>query len=180
MSKTQATFEFDLKRVRNEARSNLDQGPVTPGYPANRETVLKLLNDALATELVCVLRYKRHHFMAKGIESESVAAEFLQHANEEQQHADMLAARIVQLGGEPDFSPATLLGRSHSEYKEGTDLRDMIRENLIAERIAIESYRAIIHYLGHDDTTTRRIFEEILATEEEHADDMTDLLYARK
>ena len=180
MSKTHASFEFDLKRVRDEARRNLDQGSVTPDYPANRQTVLKLLNDSLATELVCVLRYKRHHFMAKGIESESVAAEFLQHANEEQQHADMLAARIVQLGGEPDFSPATLVGRSHSEYKEGADLKDMIRENLIAERIAIESYRAIINYLGHDDTTTRRIFEQILATEEEHADDMTDLLYAHK
>jgi bacterioferritin len=180
MSKTHASFEFDLKRVREDARRNLDQGPVTPDYAANRETVLKLLNDSLATELVCVLRYKRHHFMAKGIESESVAAEFLQHANEEQQHADMLAARIVQLGGEPDFSPANLSERSHSEYKEGTDLKDMIRENLIAERIAIESYRAIINYLGHADTTTRRIFEQILAVEEEHADDMTDLLYTRK
>ncbi|SDC02084.1 ferritin-like domain-containing protein [Paraburkholderia lycopersici] len=180
MSKTQASFEFDLKRVREEARRNLEEGPVTPDYPANRETVLKLLNDSLATELVCALRYKRHYFMAKGIESESVAAEFLQHANEEQQHADMLAARIVQLGGEPDFSPATLLARSHSEYKEGADLKDMIRENLIAERIAIESYRAIVGYLGNDDTTTRRIFEQILAVEEEHADDMTDLLYTRK
>ena len=180
MSKTQATFEFDLKRVREAARHNLEQGSVTAGYAADRETVLKLLNDSLATELVCVLRYKRHYFMAKGIESESVAAEFLQHSNEEQQHADMLAARIVQLGGEPDFSPAHLSERSHSEYKEGTDLHDMIRENLIAERIAIESYRSIIQYLGDGDTTTRRIFEEILAVEEEHADDMSDLLNAGK
>ncbi|NIE63996.1 ferritin-like domain-containing protein [Burkholderia sp. Ax-1719] len=176
MSKSHAAFEFDLKRVREEARRHLDQGSVTPSYNADREAVLKLLNDSLATELVCVLRYKRHYFMAKGIESEAVAAEFLEHANEEQQHADMLAARIVQLGGEPDFAPAHLSERSHSEYKEGKDLHDMIRENLIAERIAIESYRAIIQYLGDTDTTTRRIFEEILAVEEEHADDMTDLL----
>ncbi|MEI7293664.1 ferritin-like domain-containing protein [Paraburkholderia tropica] len=180
MSKSHASFEIDLKRVREDARRNLEQGPVTPGYGADRETVLKLLNDSLATELVCVLRYKRHYFMAKGIESESVAAEFLEHATEEEQHADMLAARIVQLGGEPDFSPAHLVEHSHSEYKEGKDLHDMIRENLIAERIAIESYRAIIHYLGDSDTTTRRIFEEILAVEEEHADDMTDLLESGK
>jgi bacterioferritin len=138
--------------------------------------VLKLLNDALATELVCALRYKRHYFMAKGIESESVAAEFAEHATEEQEHADKLAARIVQLGGEPDFAPQTLAARAHSEYREGKDLTDMIRENLVAERIAIESYREVIRYLGDSDTTTRRIFEEILAVEEEHADDMTDLL----
>ncbi|WP_322106525.1 ferritin-like domain-containing protein [Paraburkholderia sp. J41] len=176
MSTTHASYEFDLKRVREEARRNLEDGPVTENYGADRETVLKLLNDSLATELVCVLRYKRHYFMAKGIESEAVAQEFLEHANEEQQHADMLAARIVQLGGEPDFSPANLSERSHSEYKEGKNLEDMIRENLIAERIAIESYRSIIQYLGDGDTTTRRIFEEILAVEEEHADDMSDLL----
>lgn len=173
---THASYEFNLKRVREEARRNLDQGPVTENYGADRKTVLKLLNDSLATEIVCVLRYKRHYFMAKGIESEAVAQEFLEHANEEQQHADMLAARIVQLGGEPDFSPAHLVERSHSEYKEGKNLEDMIRENLIAERIAIESYRSIIQYLGEGDTTTRRIFEEILAVEEEHADDMSDLL----
>lgn len=173
---THASYEFNLKRVREEARRNLDKGPVTENYGADRKTVLKLLNDALATELVCVLRYKRHYFMAKGIESEAVAQEFLEHANEEQQHADMLAARIVQLGGEPDFSPASLAERSHSEYKEGKNLEDMIRENLIAERIAIESYRSMVQYLGEGDTTTRRIFEEILAVEEEHADDMSDLL----
>ncbi|HEY1610787.1 MAG TPA: ferritin-like domain-containing protein [Paraburkholderia sp.] len=176
MSKSHQSFQFDLKRVREDARRNLEQGPVTSGYGADRDTVLKLLNDALATELVCVLRYKRHHFMAKGIASESVATEFAEHATEEQQHADMLAARIVQLGGEPDFNPQTLTARSHSEYREGTDLKDMIRENLVAERIAIESYREVIRYLGDSDTTTRRIFEEILAVEEEHADDMTDLL----
>ena len=176
MSTSPSSFEIDLKRVRDDARRNIEQGPVTEGYNADRETVLKLLNDSLATELVCVLRYKRHYFMAKGIASESVAAEFAQHAAEEQDHADKLAARIVQLGGEPDFAPQTLAQRSHSEYREGTDLKDMIRENLVAERIAIESYRAIIRYLGDSDTTTRRIFEEILAVEEEHADDMTDLL----
>jgi len=176
MSKSPSSFEIDLKRVRDDARRNMDQGPVTEGYGADRETVLKLLNDALATELVCTLRYKRHYFMAKGIASESVAAEFAEHATEEQEHADKLAARIVQLGGEPDFAPQTLAGRAHSEYREGTDLTDMIRENLVAERIAIETYREIIRYLGDSDTTTRRIFEEILAVEEEHADDMTDLL----
>lgn len=176
MSKSPSSFEIDLKRVREDARRNMEQGPVTPGYGANRETVLKLLNDALATELVCTLRYKRHYFMAKGIESESVAAEFAEHASEEQEHADKLAARIVQLGGEPDFAPQTLATRAHSEYREGTSLTDMIRENLVAERIAIETYREIIRYLGDSDTTTRRIFEEILAVEEEHADDMTDLL----
>lgn len=176
MSKSPSSFEIDLKRVREDARRNMEQGPVTAGYGANRDTVLKLLNAALATELVCTLRYKRHYFMAKGIESESVAAEFAEHATEEQQHADKLAARIVQLGGEPDFAPQTLAARAHSEYREGKDLTDMIRENLVAERIAIETYREIIRYLGDSDTTTRRIFEEILAVEEEHADDMTDLL----
>jgi bacterioferritin len=176
MSKSPSSFEIDLKRVRDEARRNMEQGPVTAGYGADRETVLKLLNSALATEIVCTLRYKRHYFMAKGIASESVAAEFAQHATEEQEHADKLAARIVQLGGAPDFAPQTLAERSHSEYREGKDLTDMIRENLVAERIAIETYREIIRYLGEGDTTTRRIFEEILAVEEEHADDMTDLL----
>ncbi len=176
MSKSPPTFAIDLKRVRDEARRHMEEGSVTAGYGADRETVLKLLNDALATEIVCTLRYKRHYFMAKGIDSESVAAEFAEHAAEEQQHADRLAARIVQLGGEPDFAPDTLARRSHSEYKEGTDLKDMIRENLVAERIAIETYREIIQWLGDGDTTTRRIFEEILAVEEEHADDMADLL----
>ncbi|CAG9223049.1 Ferritin Dps family protein [Paraburkholderia sabiae] len=181
MSKSsKGEFVMDLERIRQQARKDMDEGPVTSTYGADRETVLKLLNGALATELVCVLRYKRHYFMAKGINSEAVAQEFLEHANEEQQHADTLAARIVQLGGEPDFAPNSLTSRSHSEYKEGNGLTDMIRENLIAERIAIDTYREIIRYLGDGDVTTRRMFEEILAVEEEHADDMADLLTGRE
>ena len=179
-NETKGEFVMDLKRIREQARKDMDDGPVTQTYGANRETVLKLLNDALATELVCVLRYKRHYFMAKGINSEAVAQEFLEHANEEQGHADTLAARIVQLGGEPDFAPDSLSKRSHSEYKEGNNLTDMIRENLVAERIAIDTYREIIRYLGDGDVTTRRMFEEILAVEEEHADDMADLLSGRE
>ena len=172
-------FVLDVEKIRADARQHMDEGAVTEGYGADRETVLKLLNDSLATEIVCTLRYKRHYFMAKGIHSEAVAQEFLEHANEEQEHADTLAERIVQLGGAPNFAPDTLTGRSHSEYKEGKDLVDMIRENLVAERIAIDTYREIIRYLGDSDTTTRRIFEEILAVEEEHADDMADLLSGR-
>ncbi|MBP0594253.1 bacterioferritin [Paraburkholderia sp. LEh10] len=181
MSKSsKGEFVMDLERIRAQARMDMDEGPVTQSYGADRDTVLKLLNGALATELVCTLRYKRHYFMAKGINSEAVAQEFLEHANEEQGHADTLAARIVQLGGEPDFAPDSLTARSHSEYKEGTGLTDMIRENLIAERIAIDTYREIIRYLGDGDVTTRRLFEEILAVEEEHADDMADLLTGRE
>ncbi|ACC70691.1 ferritin-like domain-containing protein [Paraburkholderia phymatum] len=181
MSKlSKGEFVMDLERIRERARKDMGEGPVTSTYGADRDTVLKLLNGALATELVCTLRYKRHYFMAKGINSEAVAQEFLEHANEEQQHADTLAARIVQLGGEPDFAPNSLTARSHSEYKEGNGLTDMIRENLIAERIAIDTYREIIRYLGDGDVTTRRIFEEILAVEEEHADDMADLLTGRE
>ncbi|BAN22731.1 ferritin-like domain-containing protein [Caballeronia insecticola] len=172
-------FVIDVEKIRADARQHMDDGPVTSTYGADRETVLKLLNDSLATEIVCTLRYKRHYFMAKGIHSEAVAQEFLEHANEEQEHADTLAERIVQLGGEPDFAPEGLASRSHSEYSEGKDLIDMIRENLIAERIAIDTYREIIRYLGDKDVTTRRIFEEILAVEEEHADDMADLLEGR-
>jgi bacterioferritin len=149
---------------------------VTEGYSADRETVIKLLNEALATEIVCVLRYKRHYFMASGINAESVAAEFLQHANEEQGHADQIAQRIVQLGGEPNFSPEGLLMRSHAEYVEGDSLVDMIREDLVAERIAIDSYRELIAYVGNDDPTTRRMMEGILAMEEEHAEDLVSLL----
>ncbi|MEM5343372.1 ferritin-like domain-containing protein [Paraburkholderia azotifigens] len=181
MSKSsKGEFVMDLERIRQQARKDMDEGPVTSTYGADRDTVLKLLNGALATELVCTLRYKRHYFMAKGINSEAVAQEFLEHANEEQAHADTLAARIVQLGGEPDFAPNSLTARSHSEYKEGNGLTDMIRENLIAERIAIDTYREIIRYLGDGDVTTRRMFEEILAVEEEHADDMADLLTGRE
>jgi bacterioferritin len=172
-------FVLDLEKIRADARQHMDDGPVTSTYGADKEVVLQLLNDALATEIVCVLRYKRHHFMAKGIHSEAVAAEFAEHAAEEQEHADTIAERIVQLGGAPNFAPDSLKSRSHSEYKEGTDLIDMIRENLIAERIAIDTYREIIRYLGDKDVTTRRMFEEILAVEEEHADDMADLLEGR-
>ena len=179
-SAAKGSFVMDVKKIREQARQHMSEGSVTQSYAADRETVLKLLNDSLATEIVCVLRYKRHYFMAKGINSEGVATEFLEHANEEQGHADTLAARIVQLGGEPDFAPDGLASRAHSEYKEGKDLTDMIRENLIAERIAIDSYREIINYIGDKDVTTRRIFEEILAVEEEHADDMADLLEGRK
>lgn len=173
------TFRLDLETIRERARQHMDEGPVTSTYNADRDTIIKLLNDALATELVCTLRYKRHYFMAKGINSEAVADEFAQHAAEEQQHADQLAQRIVQLGGSPDFAPAGLASRSHSEYVEGETLTEMIRENLVAERIAIDTYREIVKYIGDKDPTTRRIFEEILAVEEEHADDMADLLAER-
>ena len=173
-----ASVLTDIQTLRKRARQHIDEGSVTAGYSANREVVLELLNASLATELVCVLRYRRHHFMAKGIHSQSVAQEFLDHANEELGHADQLAERIVQLGGEPDFAPAGLVGRSHAEYVEGNTLASMIREDLVAERIAIDSYRDIIRYLGDQDPTTRRMMEGILAVEEEHADDLADLLVA--
>lgn len=169
-------FLTDIKTLRKRARQHIEQGAVTPGYKGNRETVIKLLNEALATEIVCILRYRRHHFMAAGINATSVAQEFLQHANEEQMHADQIAQRIVQLGGEPNFSPEGLLTRSHAEYVEGDTLIDMIKEDLVAERIAIDSYREMIAYLGNDDPTTRRMMEGILAMEEEHADDLVSLL----
>ena len=169
-------FLTDIKTLRERARQHIEQGAVTEGYSADRETVIKLLNEALATEIVCVLRYRRHHFMASGINAESVAAEFLVHANEEQGHADLIAARIVQLGGAPNFNPEGLLTRSHAEYVEGDTLVDMIKENLVAERIAIDSYREMINYVGNDDSTTRRMLEGILAMEEEHADDLVSML----
>src|SRR5437660_5041454 len=169
-------FLTDIKTLRERARQHIEQGAVTEGYSADRETVIKLLNEALATEIVCVLRYKRHYFMASGIHAESVAAEFLQHANEEQAHADQIAQRIVQLGGAPNFSPEGLLTRSHAEYVEGDTLNDMIREDLVAERIAIDSYREMIRYFGNDDPTSRHLLEGILAMEEEHADDLVNLL----
>ena len=169
-------FLTDIKTLRKRARQHIEQGAITAGYSADRDTVVKLLNEALATEIVCVLRYKRHYFMATGINAQSVAAEFLQHATEEQAHADLIAQRIVQLGGKPDFSPEGLATRSHSEYHDGDDLLEMIREDLIAERIAIDSYRGMINYLGNDDITTRRMLETILAMEEEHADDLSSLL----
>jgi bacterioferritin len=175
MAKKQA-FLTDVKTIRARARRHIEQGAVTAGYRADRETVVKLLNEALATEIVCVLRYRRHHFMAAGMNAEPVAQEFLVHANEEQQHADQIAGRIVQLNGEPNFSPEGLLTRSHAEYVEGEDLVDMIKENLVAERIAIDSYREMIDYVGDKDTTTKRMLEGILAMEEEHADDLVGLL----
>lgn len=169
-------FLTDVQTLRKRARQHIERGAVTEGYPAHRETVVRVLNDALATEIVCVLRYRRHHFMASGINAQSVAQEFLQHATEEQMHADQIAARIVQLGGEPDFSPEGLLSRSHAEYVEGDSLVDMIKEDLVAERVAIDSYREIIAYVANDDPTTRRMLEGILAMEEEHADDLVSLL----
>jgi len=166
----------DVKTLREQARTHIEQGAVTAGYSADRAEVVKLLNDALATELVCVLRYRRHHFMARGIVAKSIADEFLAHSNEEQGHADLLAARIVQLGGEPDFSPDSLSGRSHAEYVAGKTLVEMIKEDLIAERIAIDSYRELIQYLGQQDPTTSKMLKDILAVEEEHADELADLL----
>jgi bacterioferritin len=169
-------FLTDVETLRKRARQHIEQGAVTEGYRADRDTVVRILNEALATEIVCVLRYKRHYFMASGIDSQSVAAEFLQHANEEQMHADEIANRIVQLGGAPNLSPEGMLTRSHSEYVEGTTLREMIQEDLVAERVAIDSYRDMIAYLGTNDSTTRRMLEGILAVEEEHADDLVSLL----
>jgi len=169
-------FLTDIQALRARARQNIDEGALTPGYKAKPEVVIRLLNEALATEIVCVLRYKRHYFMATGIHSESVRAEFLEHANEEQAHADLIAQRIVQLGGEPNLSPEGLVDRSHSEYREGHSLNDMIKEDLIAERIAIDSYREMIQSIGGDDPTTRRLLEDILAKEEEHAEDLVSLL----
>jgi bacterioferritin len=169
-------FVSDVAEIRNRARRHIEEGAVTEGYRADRATVLKILNDALATEIVCVLRYKRHYYMAAGIHASAVADEFLEHGTQEQQHADLIAERITQLGGEPDFSPETLIDRSHSEYVEGKNLLDMIREDLVAERIAIDSYRDIIQYLGDNDPTSRRMIEGILAMEEEHADDLKRLI----
>lgn len=175
-AKDDGNFVMDLKKIRENARRHIEEGAVTESYKANREVVVKLLNEALATELVCVLRYKRHQFMATGIHAEPVAAEFAEHAAQEQDHADKIATRIIQLGGEPNFNPEGLATRSHAEYVEGKDLKDMIKENLIAERIAIDSYRQMAQFLGDRDSTTKRMIEEILAVEEEHADDMADLL----
>ena len=169
-------FLTDIKTIRARARKHIQQGAVTEGYPAERTTVIKILNEALATEIVCVLRYKRHYFMASGLSAQSVAAEFLQHANEEQGHADEIAVRIVQLGGEPNLSPEGMLSRSHSEYVEGESLIDMIKEDLVAERVAIDSYAEMIAYVSDKDPTTRRMLEGILAVEEEHAEDLASLL----
>jgi len=169
-------FLTDIKTLRERARAHIENGPITAGYKADRDRVIEVLNEALATEIVCVLRYKRHHFTAVGINSDAVKSEFLEHAIEEQEHADWIAERIAQLGGQPNFNPVGLTDRSHSEYVEGSDLQSMIRENLVAERIAIESYSEIIRWLGNDDPTSRNLMEEILKVEEEHADDMANLL----
>ena len=169
-------FLSDIQELRRRARKHIEKGAVIEGYRADRGTVVKILNEALATEIVCVLRYKRHHYMAAGIHAQAVAAEFLEHANEEQVHADQIAERITQLDGEPNFNPEGLSSRSHSEYVEGTTLLDMIREDLVAERVAIDSYGEIVRYLANDDPTTRRLMEEILAKEEEHAEDLKTLL----
>jgi len=169
-------FLSDVKKLRERARKHIEQGAVVENYGADRKTVLKLLNDALATELICILRYKRHYFMAQGLSADPVAQEFLQHATEEQGHADEIAARIVQLGGEPDFSPDGLASRAHSEYDASSGLIEMIKEDLVAERIAIESYSEMIRYVSDGDPTTRRMLEGILAMEEEHADDLASLL----
>jgi bacterioferritin len=174
------TFLSDIKTLRDRARKHIEKGAVTESYSIDLPTVIKILNEALATEIVCVLRYKRHYFMASGINAQSVAQEFLQHANEEQTHADQISQRIVQLGGEPNLSPEGLASRSHSEYVEGSSLVEMIKEDLVAERIAIDSYREIIQFLGTEDPTTRRLMEEILAVEEEHADDLVTMLSEMK
>jgi bacterioferritin len=172
----QRPFITDIQELRRRAREHMEMGAVTSAYTADRETVIRILNEVLATEIVCVLRYKRHYYMASGIHAQAVADEFLEHANEEQTHADIAAERITQLGGEPNFNPEGLLTRSHSQYIEGKSLLDMVKEDLVAERIAVESYSEIIRYLGNDDPTTRIAMEQILSKEEEHADDMKKLL----
>jgi bacterioferritin len=170
------TFKADFEEIRRRAREHMELGPVTEAYRADREKVVDVLNEVLATEIVCVLRYKQHYFMAQGIHSQAVATEFLEHANEEQQHVDMVAKRITELNGKPNFNPDGLHTRSHAQYSESERLEDMIREDLVAERIAIGTYSEIIRWLGSDDPTTRRLIEQILAIEEEHADDLAKLL----
>lgn len=171
-----ASFLTDIETIRARARAHLDRGPITDAYGADRERVIDVLNEVLATEIVCVLRYKRHYFTATGLSAGPVAQEFLEHANEEQQHADMAAERICQLGGEPNFSPEGLAARSHTEYDASSGLLEMVTEDLVAERIAVASYQEIIRWLGNDDPTTRRMIEAILAQEETHAEDMLSLL----
>jgi bacterioferritin len=175
MANANAPALSDTQTLRDRARRNVEEGAVTEDYAGDRPTILRLLNEALATEIVCSLRYRRHYYTAKGLASASIAAEFIEHAHEEEAHADRFAERITQLGGDPDFSPATLVERSHAEYVEGHNLLDMIKEDLVAERIAIESYREIVHYIGENDPTTRRLFEEVLAVEEQHANELLDL-----
>jgi len=174
--RTATPFLSDIQEIRRRAREHVEKGAVTSAYKGDVETAIKLLNEALATEIVCTLRYRRHHYMASGIHYQAIADEFMQHAVEEQQHADWIAERIRQLGGAPDFNPEGLLTRSHAQYAEGNSLVDMIKEDLIAERIAIESYLEMIRFFGDNDPTSRRLMEEILQQEEEHADDMATLL----
>lgn len=173
-------FLTDIKTIRERARREINEGAVTPDYGLDKDQVCKILNEALATEIVCTLRYKFHYFMASGIHKEGVAAEFLEHSKEEEAHADQIAERIKQLGGKPDMNPAIVAGRAHAEYVEGDSLVDMIKENLVAERIAIQTYREMVNYFGDKDPTSRVMMEGILAMEEEHADDMADLLFAVK
>lgn len=172
------SFMTDIKTIRERARREIEEGAVTQDYSLDKDQAIKLLNEALATEIVCVLRYRFHYYMASGIHKEGAATEFLAHSNEEQRHADMIAERIKQLGGKPEMNPAVVAQRSHSEYVEGNSLEDMLREDLVAERIAIQTYREMIRFFGDKDPTSRRLMEEILAVEEEHADDIADLLFA--
>jgi bacterioferritin len=172
------SFLTDIQTIRDRARKELEAGAVTQDYSLDKGQVIKVLNEALATEIVCVLRYRFHYYMATGIHKEGAAAEFLEHSNDEQQHADRIAERIKQLGGKPELNPAVIAKTSHSEYVEGTSLEDMLREDLVAERIAIQTYREMIAFFGEKDSTSRRMMEEILAVEEEHADDIADLLFA--
>ena len=176
MEQTRQTFKTDLESIRRRAREHMEDGAVTGAYRADREQVIAVLNEILATEIVCVLRYKYHYYMASGIHGETAAGEFLEHANEEMQHVDWVAERITQLGGRPNFNPAGIETRAHAEYAEGESLVDMIKENLIAERVAIETYSEVLRWLGDDDPTTRRLMEQILEQEEEHADDMKTLM----
>ena len=173
-----SAMTLDEKALKAAATSHLDEGAVKPAFSKHRDDIVRLLNGALATELVCVLRYKRHHFTAHGMASPAIAAEFMVHANEEAAHADLIARRIVQLGGEPDFAPDTLLARSHADYDTSSDLKAMVKANLVAERIAVEAYRQMIALIGDKDSTTKRMLEGILADEEEHADELKDLLEA--
>jgi bacterioferritin len=170
------TFLSDVETLRKQAREHIDQGPITDAYGADRERVISVLNEVLATELVCYLRYKRHYFTAKGMNATNAEAEFLQHATDELGHADLAAGRITQLQGDPDFNPDILSKRSHAEYVPGNTLREMVKEDLVAERVAVASYQEIIRWLGNDDPTTRNMIETILTVEEEHAEDMLNLL----
>ena len=171
-------FVTNIQAIRERARREIQEGAVTQDYGLDRKQAIRVLNEALATEIVCVLRYRFHYYMATGIHKEGAAAEFLEHSNDEQQHADRIAERIKQLGGKPQMNPAVIANMSHSEYVEGTSLEDMLREDLIAERIAIQTYREMITFFGDKDPTSRRMMEDILAVEEEHADDIADLLFA--